>query len=65
MIAAGIASLALFTWQYRRAVKYLGTGAFAAIAVRPGMPLHQLSYFVSYAIVLIGAVAFTSVLVSF
>ena len=65
LIAAGIGSLALFTWQYLRAVKYLGTGSFAAIAVRPGMPLHQLSCFVSYAIMLIGVLAFMSVLVSF
>ena len=35
MIAAGVGSLALFTWQYLRAVKYLGTGSFAAISLRP------------------------------
>ena len=65
MIAAGVGSLALFTWQYLRAVKYLGDGAFAAISLRPGIPMHELSSFVAYAIMLIGALAFTSVLVSF
>ena len=65
MIAGGIGSLALFTWQYLRAVKYLVNGPFAAISVRPGFPMHQLSSFVAYAIMLIGALAFGSVLVSF
>lgn len=65
MIAGGTGSLLLFTWQYLRAVKYLGEGPFAAISLRPGIPLHQLSCFVAYAIMLIGAVAFASVLVSF
>lgn len=65
MIAGGIGSLALFTWQYLRAVKYLVNGRFAAIALRPGIPLHHLSCFVAYAIMLIGAVAMASVFVSF
>src|SRR4029453_5209194 len=64
MIAAGVSSLALFTGQYLRAVKYLGEGSFAVVSLRPGIPLHQLSCFVAYAIMLIGAVAFASVLVS-
>ena len=65
MIAAGVGSLALFTWQYLRAVKYLGEGSFAAISLRPGIPLHQLSCFVACAIILIGLMTFASVLVSF
>lgn len=65
MIAGGVSSLALFTWQYLRAVKYLGNGPFAPISVRPGIPLHQLSCFVAYAIMVIGALAFGSVFVSF
>ena len=65
MIAGGIGSLALFTWQYLRAVDYLGAGSFAAISIRPGFPMHQLSCFVSYAIMLIGAVALASLFVSF
>lgn len=65
MIAAGVGSLALFTWQYLRAVKYLGNGPFAAISLRPRMPLHQLSCLVAYAIMAIGVLAFGSVFVSF
>ena len=65
MIAAGVGSLALFTWQYVRAVAYLGNAPFAAVSVRPRMPVHQLSCLVAYAIMLIGTLAFASVLVSF
>lgn len=65
MIAAGVGSLALFTWQYRLAVRYLGEGPFAAIALHPRMPLHQLSCLVAGAIMLIGTLAFASVFVSF
>lgn len=65
MIAAGVGSLALFTWQYLRAVAYLGNGSFAAVSLRPRMPVHQLSCLVAYAIMLIGALAFASVFVSF
>jgi uncharacterized membrane protein YidH (DUF202 family) len=64
MIAAGIGSLVLFTWQYLRAVAYLGRGQFAAIAVRPHFPLHQLTCVTPYAIMLIGTLAFASVFVS-
>lgn len=65
LIAGGVASLVLFTWQYLRAVAYLGSGPFAAIAVRLKGPVHQLTCFTAYAIMLIGVVAFASVLVSF
>ena len=65
MIAAGVGSLGLFTWQYLSAVKYLAASRFTAISLRPRMPLHQLSCLVAYAIMLIGALAFGSVSVSF
>ena len=65
MIAAGVCSLALFTWQYLRMVAYLGNRPFAAISVRPHFPLHHLASFTAYAIMLIGSLAFASVLVSF
>jgi putative membrane protein len=64
MIAAGVGSLALFTWQYLRAVAYLGAGPFETIAVRPQGPMHQLACFTAYAIMLIGLVAFASIFVS-
>lgn len=65
MIAGGIGSLGLFTWQYLKAVNYLGGGPFKVISLRPGFPMHQLSCFVSFAIMLIGLLAFASVFVSF
>ena len=65
MIAAGVGSLALFTGQYLRAVKYLVNAPFTAISLRPRMPLHQLSCLVAYAIMAIGVLAFGSVFVSF
>ena len=65
LIAGGVALLALFTWQYLRAVAYLGNGPFATIAVRLNAPVHQLTCFTAYAIMLIGVLAFASVLVSF
>ena len=64
MIAAGVGSLALFTWQYLRAVGYLGREPFAAISLRLGAPLHQLTCLTAYAIMLLGALAFASVFLS-
>ena len=65
MIAAGVGSLALFTWQYLKAVAYLGTQAFAGIAMRLEAPLHQLTCFTAYAIMLLGMLGFASVLLTF
>jgi len=65
MIAAGVGSLALFTWQYLRAVAYLAAEPFARIAIRLERPLHQLTCFTAYAIMLLGLLGFVSVLVSF
>jgi hypothetical protein len=65
MIAAGVGSLALFTWQFLRAVAYLGAEPFATISLRPRVPLHQLTCFIAYAIMLLGVIGFASVLVSF
>ena len=65
MIATGIGSLALFTWQYLRAVGYLGAEPFAVVAVRIEAPLHQLTCLSAYAIMLLGALGFASIFVSF
>ena len=65
MITAGVASLALFTWQYLRAVAYLQSEPFAAISIRLQAPLHQLTCFTAYGIMLLGGLGFASVLVSF
>ena len=65
MIAAGVCSLALFTWQYLRAIAYLAAEPFADIAVDIGAPLHQLTCCTAYAIMMLGVMGFGSVLVSF
>ncbi|MEP7007122.1 MAG: DUF202 domain-containing protein [Sphingomonas bacterium] len=65
MIAAGVGSLALFTWQYLRGVAYLAAEPFIGISVKIGSPLHQLTCCTAYAIMLLGTLGFGSVLVSF
>lgn len=65
MIAAGVGSLALFTWQYLRAIAYLTADPFRPISLRPRVPLHQLTCFTAYAIMALGMLGFGSVFVSF
>jgi len=65
MIATGVGSLALFTWQYLRAVAYLGGEPFSAVSLRIEAPLHQLTCGAAYAIMLLGLLGFASVFVSF
>ena len=65
MIAAGVGSLALFTWQYLRAVAYLAAEPFAGIAMDIRGPLHQLTCCTAYAIMVLGILGFGSILVSF
>ena len=65
MVAAGLGSLSLFTWQYLQAVAYLGAEPFAAISIRIRLPLHQLTCTTAYAIMLLGTLALASIFVSF
>lgn len=65
LIAAGVISLAVFTWQYRRSTDYLKSGDFAVIAGMAERPLHTSSYIVSFSVMLIGVAAFGSVFVRF
>jgi putative membrane protein len=65
MVAAGVGSLALFIWEYLKAVEYLSASEFAPIAVPRKMPLHQLTCTTAYAIIALGILAFGSVFVSF
>jgi putative membrane protein len=65
MIVAGVASLALFVWEYQAAVRYLGSGSFADLAVRGQAPLHRLTCNTAYLIIIVGLLAFASVFVSF
>ena len=65
MIAAGVGWIALFTWEYVKAVRYLNDVQFADLTVRVRMPLHQLSCVAGYGIMFIGVLAFGSVFVTF
>jgi uncharacterized membrane protein YidH (DUF202 family) len=65
MIAAGVTSLVLFTWQYLRAVAYLESEPFAAISLRSKAPLHHFTCLTAYGIMLLGVLGFGSVLVTF
>lgn len=65
MISAGVGSLVLFTWQYLRAVAYLGREPFDTISLRTAGPLHQLTCLTAYAIMLLGVLGFGSIFISF
>ena len=64
MIASGVSTLALFTWQYLRAIAYLGAEPFSAIALPRNKSLHRLTCMTSYAIMALGALGFGALLVS-
>jgi putative membrane protein len=59
LIAAGVGSLIIFTWQYHAAVIQLKTGDYAAIASK-GQPFAPV-YIVAAAVTLIGVAAFVTV----
>jgi putative membrane protein len=59
LIAAGVASLLVFTWQYHVAVVQLRTGEFAAIASK-GQSFAPV-YIVAVVVTLIGVAAFVTV----
>jgi putative membrane protein len=63
LIGAGVVSLAISSWQYRKGVKYLWSPQFGAIAGAAGGPLTTPVMAVAMMIILIGLFAFLSVLV--
>jgi|SRR4029079_4613323 putative membrane protein len=63
LIAAGVISLALFTWQFRTGSRYMRCGDFEPVAVT--RPMHEATYITSFAVMLIGIAAFVSVLLRF
>jgi putative membrane protein len=65
LIAAGVISLAVFTWQYHLASLYLRSGAFAQLAGAGERTLHSAAYIVAFAVMIIGVVAFVSVFAHF
>jgi len=65
LIGAGVVSLAVFTWQYHRAILYLRGPPYDAIAGVGDKPLRTSVYLTAYAVLLIGIAAFGSVFLRF
>ena len=63
LIGAGVLSLAISSWQYRKGIKYLWSPQFRAIAGMDGGPHTTPVLAVALMIVLIGLFAFLSVFV--
>ena len=61
LIAAGVFSLALFTFQYHRASAYMRSGELEELAGPYKKPLRTSIYVVSFAVMFIGVAAFVSV----
>ncbi len=65
LIGAGVISLAVFTWQYHRAIVYFRTGEFTQIGMIRERPMHTSVYLISFTVMLIGVAAFISVFLRF
>lgn len=65
LIGAGVLSLAIFTWQYQAASRYMRSGPYAAIAGVGEKQLHTSVYLTAFAVMLIGVAAFVSVFLRF
>lgn len=65
LIAAGVVSLAVFTWQYHEARRYLWSESFKAIAAPDERRLRTPTYATAFAVMLIGVAAFGSVFLRF
>jgi putative membrane protein len=61
LIGAGVISLAVYTWQYSRAVRNLYSGVFAPLAGDMGRPLLSPVYIVAGAVLVIGVAAFLTI----
>jgi putative membrane protein len=62
LIAAGVVSLAIFTWQYHVSANLLRKGLYAPLVGEAGRPLISPVYIVAVVVVLIGVAAFVTVL---
>ena len=65
LIGAGVISLAVFTWEYHQATRYMRSEAFQQIADPARRPMHTSTYLVSFVVILIGVAAFVSVFARF
>jgi putative membrane protein len=64
LIGAGVLSLGVATWQYRKATAYLNSAEFEVIAGIGGprqRSMHAATYFAAMVVILIGVVALASV----
>lgn len=61
LIAAGVVSLAIFTWQYNVASNLLRKGIYAPLVGTAGRPLIAPVYIVAFAVMLIGVAAFVTI----
>jgi putative membrane protein len=65
LIAAGVISLGAASLQYSRVMKHLTTGDYGPLAGPHRRTMHGSTYFVALVVLLIGCVAFISVLARF
>jgi putative membrane protein len=65
LIGAGVLSLGIFLWQFQRAVRYLKSDEYHAIATVSKRPLHTSAYFSAIVVILVGIAAFGLVLFRF
>ena len=61
LIAAGVISLAIFTWEYHAANRLLRSGVYASIAGLTGKPMFSPVYIVAGAVLMIGIAAFVTI----
>lgn len=66
LIAAGVVSLATFTWGYHNATAYMRGEEFKAIAGPSAKrPMHNSTYLIAFVVMAIGVAAFASVFLHF
>jgi putative membrane protein len=65
LIATGVAALIISSFQYRRALRYLGSGPFKAIAIEADHPVRTPVFIAAIVLMLIGIAAFISVFFRF
>lgn len=64
LIAAGVLSLVVFTWQYHQATRYLHSPPYDVLAGRK-RPMRTSAYLIAFTVILIGVAAFGSVFLRF
>jgi len=65
LIATGVAALVISSFQYRRMLRYLGSGPFKAIALEADHPIRTPVFVAAIVLMFIGVAAFVSVFFRF